>query len=58
MNDYELIADELRPILDRINQAKEILGMGGLDCAYKANKELETVQDRLCRLIDSLKGQA
>lgn len=50
----KVVADELRPILDRIRAAKETLGMGGADCAYVANKELEVAASRLRDLIKQL----
>lgn len=53
-NPLHLIADELRPLLNRIRVAKEMLGAGGLDCAYKANKQLEPVLFRLSDLIEAL----
>jgi hypothetical protein len=49
------IVEELRPILRRVRHTKEILGEGGLDCAYRANRELETVLFRLSDLIEELK---
>jgi hypothetical protein len=58
MNPLHCIADELRPILNRVRHTKEILGEGGLDCAYLANKELETVLFRLSDLVQELsKGE-
>lgn len=51
---FQIIADELRPILNRVRAAKETLGMGGLDCAYKANKQLEPVLFRLSELVAEL----
>jgi hypothetical protein len=54
MNPMQPIADELRPILNRVRRTKEILGMGGLDCVYDANKELETVLFRLSDLVEEL----
>ena len=51
---FQLIADELRPILNRVRAAKETLGMGGPDCAYKANKQLEPVLFRLSELVEEL----
>jgi len=47
--------DELITILRRVVVAKEILGMGGKDCAYRANKELEVAAARLRELIDATK---
>lgn len=49
-----LVADELRPVLNRVRQAKEILGAGGIDCAYNANKALEPVLYRLSELVEAL----
>lgn len=49
MND---VTEELTRILERVREAKEILGMGGKDCAYLANKELEVVAFRLKELIE------
>jgi hypothetical protein len=49
-----VIAEELRPILRKVRQAKELLGRGGADCAYKANKELESVLFRLSDLVEVL----
>jgi hypothetical protein len=54
MNPLEVIADELRPLLNRIRAAKEVLGNGGLDSAYEANKMLEPVLFRLSDLIAEL----
>lgn len=54
MNTNNLIADELRPLLNRIRAAKETLGIGGFDCVYKANKQLEPVLFQLSDLIDAL----
>lgn len=51
---FQIIADELRPILNRVRAAKETLGMGGPDCAYKANKQLEPVLFRLSELVEEL----
>lgn len=51
------VADELRPVLNRVRQAKEILGMGGIDCAYNANKVLEPVLYRLSELVQALEGE-
>ena len=51
---FQPIADELRPILNRVRAAKETLGMGGPDCAYKANKQLEPVLFRLSELVEEL----
>ena len=51
------VADELRPVLNRVRQAKEILGMGGIDCAYEANKTLEPVLFRLSDLIAELEKE-
>ena len=48
------VADELRPVLNRVRQAKEILGRGGIDCAYEANKMLEPVLFRLSDLVAEL----
>ena len=48
------IADELRPVLNRIRAAKEILGDPTPDCAYAANKMLEPVLFRLSDLIEEL----
>lgn len=53
-NPLHIIADELRPILNRVRRTKEILGGGGPDCAYRANKELETVLFRLSDLVEEL----
>lgn len=50
----QAIADELRPVLNRVRAVKEILGMGGLDCVYQANKQLEPVLFRLSDLIEEL----
>lgn len=52
MTDYELFVDELVFIRKLVREAKEILGMGGFDCVYRANKELEIVDNRLRDLID------
>lgn len=46
------MTDELLTILRRIVVAKEILGMGGKDCVYRANKELEVAAARLRELIN------
>ena len=51
------VADELRPVLNRVRQAKEILGMGGVDCAYNANKVLEPVLYRLSELVETLEKE-
>jgi len=50
----QVIADELRPILNRIRAAKEILGDPKPDCAYEVNKMLEPVLSRLSELIEEL----
>ena len=42
--------DELKDLLKRVKHAKEILGMQGYDHAYRANKVLEVVADRLRHL--------
>lgn len=49
------VSEELNEILRRVRVAKEILGMGGFDCAYLANKELEVVAFRLEELIGESK---
>lgn len=54
MNPLVFVADELRPVLNRVRQVKEVLGEGGADCAYKANKMLETVLFRLSDLVQEL----
>lgn len=46
------VFEELSEILKRVRAAKEILGMGGFDCAYLANKELEVVANRLQELAE------
>lgn len=51
------ITDEIDALLQRVRRAKEILGMGGLDCAYQANKELEVVLFRLMELKDATQGE-
>lgn len=53
-NPLQALVDELRPILNRIRAAKETLGMGGEDCVYRANKQLEPVVFRLSDLIEEL----
>lgn len=53
-NPLQPLVDELRPILNRIRATKEILGMGGTDCVYDANKQLEVVLFRLSDLIEEL----
>ena len=54
LSPLQVVADELRPVLNRVRAAKEILGMGGLDCAYRANKVLEPVLFRLSELVEEL----
>lgn len=54
MSELQTIADELRPVLNRVREAKEILGMCGFDCAYEANKALEPVLFRLEELVQTL----
>ena len=47
--------DELKDLLKRVRYAKEILGMGGYDHAYRANKVLEVVADKLrylCKITE------
>jgi hypothetical protein len=53
-NPMQIVADELRPILNRVRRAKEILGMGDADCVYEANKQLEPVLFRLSDLVQEL----
>ena len=48
---------ELDYILAKVRHAKEILGEGGLDCAYLANKELAPVLFRLQELCELTKGE-
>lgn len=51
----QVIADELRPVLNRVRAAKEILGdPTRVDCAYIANKMLEPVLFRLSELVEEL----
>jgi len=54
ITDVQAIADELRPILNRIRAAKEILGDPKPDCAYEVNKMLKPVLFRLSDLIEEL----
>jgi hypothetical protein len=56
----ETMNDELKDLLKRVRYAKEILGMGGYDHAYKANKVLEVVADKLrylCKITEDDKGE-
>jgi hypothetical protein len=48
------LVDELRSLLFRVREAKETLGMGVTDCAYKANKQLEPVASYLQFLTETL----
>ena len=50
------MTEELDYLLARVRQAKEILGEGGSDCAYEANKVLEIVAFRIQELRDTTKG--
>lgn len=50
------MTEELDYLLARVRQAKEILGEGGIDCAYEANKVLEIVAFRIQALRDTTKG--
>jgi hypothetical protein len=50
----QAIADELRPVLNRVRAAKKILGDPKPDCAYEVNKMLEPVLFRLSDLIEEL----
>ncbi len=59
MNDrtspLQVIADELRPVLNRVRAVKEVLGdPTRIDCAYIANKMLEPVLFRLSELVEEL----
>jgi len=47
---------ELDYLLQQVRHAKETLGGGGTDCAYKANKMLEPVARRLAELCYMTKG--
>jgi len=52
--------DELKDLLKRVRYAKEILGMGGYDHAYQANKVLEVVANKLrylCEITEDDKGE-
>jgi hypothetical protein len=48
---------ELDYMLSQVRHAKEILGRGEPDCAYRANKVLEVVAFRLKDLCDETKGE-
>ena len=48
---------ELDYMLAKVRHAKEILGEGGFDCAYRANKELEPVLFRLQELCELTNGE-
>ena len=45
---------ELERVLARVRAAKEILGVGGRDHAYRANKTLEPLMFELPALIETL----
>tara|TARA_R110000868_G_scaffold231153_1_gene484509 strand:+ start:443 stop:607 length:165 start_codon:yes stop_codon:yes gene_type:complete len=49
--------DEIKDLLARVKQAKEILGMEGPDHAYKANKVLEVVAAKLRDLCEATKNE-
>ena len=55
LSPLQIIADELRPLLNRVRAAKEVLGdPTRVDCAYTANKMLEPVLFHLSNLIEEL----
>ena len=55
MNINAVFNEEVTQILKRVNDAQEILGMGGKDCVYNAGQQLELASHALRELIDSTK---
>ena len=49
---------EIDYLLQQVRYAKEILGKGEADCAYRANKVLEPVVFRLFDLYEVTKGES
>lgn len=57
MNEKDALLEELTYLRKRVLGAKETLGMGGFDCVYLANKQLETVLFRLNDIINAIDTQ-